>query len=59
MFCVLNNLPMWGGSMQCLGVCKYVYRGTVGLHVALGSVVRFLLQPGLFNAVFEAGLSFL
>lgn len=50
---------MWGGSMQCLGVCKYVYRGPVGLHVALGSVVRFLLQPGLFNAVFEAGLSFL
>lgn len=45
--------------MQCLGVYKSMYRHTAGLHVALRSVARFLLQPGLFNAVFEAGLSFL
>lgn len=26
MFCILGDLPLWGGgSLQCLGVYKYVY----------------------------------
>lgn len=57
-FCIVNNL--WGGGVHAVsGVYKYVYRHTAGFHVALRFVVRFLLQPGLFSAVFEAGLSFL
>lgn len=57
-FCILNDLSLWGGGHAVSG-CVNVCTDTAGFHVALGAVSRFLLQPGLFRAVFEAGLSLL
>lgn len=54
---MFGTSALWEGVHAVQGVYECVCRHSAGVPLALRSGSRFLLQPGLFSAVFEAGLS--